>query len=112
MSTNSVNKTEAPDLSHVVVVKEAGADKPYKLEDAELEFDIAIGSDGILGFKGGTLRTSYFIQNTELENMETWRFFIQGVKLNSIHVSAHDDMLEYKFEAEDFVDYTVTSEED
>lgn len=112
MST-AINKIETtPDMSHVVVVHEAGADKPYKLEDAELTFDIGIAEDGVLKINHGTLTTSYFIQNTELDNLETWRFYIKGVKLKEIKVSAHQDKLTYLFEAEDFVDYTVVQEED
>ena len=109
---NNMIAEQAQDLSEVVIVKEAGMDAPYKIEDASIEFDVAISDAGDLIFKGGRLITSYFIQNTELDSLETWRYFIKDVKIKNMHVSTKLDMITYDFEADSFVDYTVGTEED
>ena len=112
MDNNTTIAEQAQDLSEVVIVKEAGMDAPYKIEDASIEFDVAISDAGDLIFKGGQLTTSYFIQNTELDHLETWRYFIEGVKIKNMHISTKLDKITYNFSANSFVDYTVSAEED
>lgn len=110
---DNANDTELMSkLNDTVIVMESGADKPYKLEDANIEFDVSISSDGDLIFKGGKLTTSYFIRNTELDNLETWRYFIEKVKIKGLHISTSQDMITYEFTADSFVDYTVKEEAD
>ncbi len=109
---NENNKELTNDLNETVIVKESGADKPYKLEDASIEFDVVISGDGELIFKGGQLTTSYFIRNTELDNLETWRYLIEKVKIKGMHISTKEDKIVYEFAADSFVDYTVKEEDD
>lgn len=109
---DNANNTEVMgELNETVIVMESGADKPYKVEDADIEFDVTISDDGELIFKGGKLTTSYFIQNTELENLETWRYFIKDVKIKNMHISTKLDKITYEFTADSFVDYTVVEED-
>ena len=112
MGNNTTIAEQTQDLSEVVIVKETGMDTPYKIEDANIEFDVVISDAGDLIFKGGQLTTSYFIQNTELDHLETWRYFIKDVKIKNMHISTKLDKITYDFSADSFVDYTVSAEED
>ena len=46
---DNANNTEVMgELNETVIVMESGADKPYKVEDADIEFDVTISDDGEL----------------------------------------------------------------
>lgn len=100
------------DVDGVLVVFEEGEDKPYKLADTTLSFDIKIDDDGSIKFKSGEIKTSYFIQNNELTFVETWRYQVRGVHMHSMHFDTTDDMITYKFTAKDFTDKTLLEDDD
>ena len=105
-------KTEQVDIDHVLVIKEPGEEE-YSISDSNLTFEIEIGDDGSLAIKSGKIHTAYFIQNSSLEMVKTWRYELHGVVLDSISVDAGENTLSYAFHLEDsgdFLEYTSLEE--
>ena len=99
---------DAVDLDHVLVVKEP-EEEAYSISKSNLTFDMEIQDDGSLAVTGGKIETEYFIQNSTLEWLKTWRYELHGVNLESIHVDAAKNTLTYDFTLEDptdFLEYT------
>lgn len=99
---------ESVDLDHVLVVKEP-EEEAYSISKSNLTFDMEIRDDGSLAVTGGQIETEYFIQNSTLEWLKTWRYELHGVNLQSIHVDAAKNTLTYDFTLEDptdFLEYT------
>ena len=99
---------EAVDLDHVLVVKEP-EEEAYSISESNLVFDMEIRDDGSLAVTGGQIETEYFIQNSTLEWLKSWRYELHGVNLESIHVDAAKNTLTYDFTLEDptdFLEYT------
>lgn len=100
-------------INDTLVIFEHNEDKPYMLEDSSLSFDFGFDDKGeSTVFRGGEIKTNYFIQNTKLDKVETWRFVINSITIDSVHVDAEKNMLTYHFRAEDFEDKTISVEAD
>lgn len=105
-------KKEKVDIDHVLVLKEPD-EKEYSISDSNLKFDLEIMEDGSLAITGGTILTSYFIQNSQLEVVKSWRYELHNVLLKKIHVDAAANTLAYDFELADpgdFLEYTSLAE--
>lgn len=106
-------KTQERDLDHILVIKESGEDE-YSISDSNLEFDLNIEEDGSLAVVQGVITSPYFIQNSQLEMLKSWRYELHNVVLHSIHVNAGDNTLKYVFtlaDPGDFLEYTSLAEE-
>lgn len=103
------------DIDHVLVVKEPDEEE-YSISDSNLEFDLKILEDGSLAITGGKISTPYFIQNSQLEAVKSWRYELHNVVLKKIHVNAAENTLSYDFvlaDPGDFLEYTsLAAEED
>ena len=97
------------DLDRVLVIKESQKDE-YSVPDSNLTFDVAIQDDGSLAITGGRIETPYFIQDSALDFVKSWRFELHHVALTGIHVDAAKNMLTYSFTMDDptdFLEYTA-----
>lgn len=102
------------DLDHILVIKEP-EETEYSISDSNLEFDLAILEDGSLAITGGKITTPYFIQNSQLEAVKSWRYELHNVLLKKIHVDAGKNTLSYEFELVDpgdFLEYTSLAAEE
>lgn len=102
-------------IDHILVVKEPGEEK-YSISNSNLKFDMKIQEDGSLAVTEGTVETEYFIQNSQLEVLRSWRYELHNVVITGIHVNAGENTLTYDFileNPEDFLEYTsIASEEE
>ena len=74
-----------------------------------------IQEDGSLAVTKGTIETAYFIQNSQLEVLKSWRYELHNVVLTGIHVDAAKNTLTYDFvleNPEDFLEYTTMMDEE
>lgn len=102
------------DLDHILVIKEP-EETEYSISDSSLEFDLTILEDGSLAITGGKITTPYFIQNSQLEAVKSWRYELHNVLLKKIHVDAGKNTLSYEFELADpgdFLEYTSLAAEE
>ena len=102
------------DLDHILVLKESGEEQ-YSISDSDLKFDMKIQEDGSLAVTKGTIETAYFIQNSQLEVLKSWRYELHNVVLTGIHVDAAKNTLTYDFvleDPEDFPEYTTMMDEE
>ena len=102
------------DLDHILVIKEP-EETEYSISDSNLEFDLTILEDGSLAIAGGKITTPYFIQNSQLEAVKSWRYELHNVLLKRIHVDAGKNTLSYEFELSDpgdFLEYTSLAAEE
>lgn len=105
---------ENVDLDHILVIKEP-EEEAYSISKSNLTFDMKIQDDGSLAVTGGKIETEYFIQNSTLEWLKSWRYELHGVNLESIHVDAAKNTLTYDFTLEDptdFLEYTSLQGDD
>lgn len=109
-NNNSVKNSENVDIDSILIIREHGETQEYSLSDSNLSFDVAVKDDGSLEIQNGTIVTPYFIQNSELEYVRTWRYTVVGIKILGFHVDARANTITYGFTAQDFID--VTLEED
>ena len=100
------------DIDKVIVIKEPGEDE-YSVSDSALTFNLKILDDGSLAVTDGKIVTPYFIQNSALEMVKTWRYELHNVVLDGIAVDAVKNTLTYSFTLEDpgdFLEYTTLAE--
>ena len=112
--TDTNEKSTGVDIDRVIVIKEPGEEE-YSVSDSELTFNMKIMEDGSLAVTGGKIVTEYFIQNSTLEVVKTWRYELHNVLLNSIDVDAAKNTLTYSFTLEDpgdFLEYTSLQEDE
>lgn len=105
-------KRQDIDIDRVIVIKESGEEE-YSISDSTLSFSLKIMDDGSLAVTGGKLVTAYFIQNSVLEMVKTWRYELHNVVLDGIEVDAAKNTLTYSFTLEDpgdFLEYTSLQE--
>lgn len=111
---NEDKKISDADLDHILVLKESGEEQ-YSISDSNLKFDMKIQEDGSLAVTKGTIETAYFIQNSQLEVLKSWRYELHNVVLTGIHVDAAKNTLTYDFvleNPEDFLEYTTMMDEE
>ena len=99
-------------IDSILIVKESGEEKEYSISDSRLTFDVVITEDGDLDIEKGTISTPYFIQNSELDYVRTWRYTVLGVEIEKFHVDAEKNMITYDFLAREFVDMTAGDDVD
>ena len=112
--TDTNEKSTGVDIDRVIVIKEPGEEE-YSVSDSELTFNMKIMEDGSLAVTGGKIVTEYFIQNSTLEWLKSWRYELHNVLLNSIDVDAAKHTLTYSFTLEDpgdFLEYTSLQEDE
>lgn len=110
--TNEENKNL--DIDKVIVIKEPGEEE-YSVSDSALTFNLKILEDGSLAVTDGKIVTPYFIQNSTLEMVKTWRYELHNVVLDEIAVDAAKNTLAYSFTLEDpgdFLEYTSLQEDE
>lgn len=111
---NEDKKISDADLDHILVLKEP-REEQYSISDSNLKFDMKIQEDGSLAVTKGTIETAYFIQNSQLEVLKSWRYELHNVVLTGIHVDAAKNTLTYDFvleNPEDFLEYTTMMDEE
>jgi hypothetical protein len=97
-------------VDDMLVIFEADEEEPYKVSDSSISFDVNVNKNGIITFKGGEIKTSYFIRNNEITSIDTWRYQIRGIHIYSMHFDSIKDEITYKFTADGFTDKTLLDE--
>lgn len=109
----NVDTTNASDtnIDSILIIRERGESQEYSVSDSSLEFDVEIAEDGELRLTGGQIKSPYFIRNSELEYIRTWRYTVVDVEIVGFHVNAKENMITYGFLARDFVDASALEED-
>lgn len=106
----TANIPENTDVDSILIIREHGETQEYSISESSLSFDVEVGEEGELHLTGGQIRTPYFIRNSELDYIRTWRYTVVDVEIVGFHVDAKENMITYGFLARDFVDVTTLEE--
>lgn len=107
-----VKNLENTDIDSILIIREHGESQEYSVSNSNITFDVSIADGGSLVITGGQIVTPYFIQNSELDYVRTWRYTVMGVTITGFHVNARENTITYTFEAQDFADMTLEDETD
>ena len=105
-----INETEEKDkefqLLKTLIITEHDAE-PYKVLNSSFMFNISIHDSETL--IEGQLITSVMLQDTELDELTSWRYKLKNVTIKDIHCDTQNNNIVYNFTA---TDYEIASVED
>lgn len=96
-------KTNLDKLRRTLILKEPEDREQYAIENSELEItsNYIFNSDNeeLSQEVSGILSSDYFINNTELDYIKSWRFEVYNVKIAGFVADATNNIIKYKFTA-------------
>ena len=94
-----LTEEEEREISETIVITEQG-EEPYKIKDSRLVFTILFNEEDEKTSVSGAIETEAFIENTNLDKIETWRFVISDARISKADVDAVTNRMKYYFAAD------------
>ena len=99
MNENKEIEAQESQIRKTILVKEAGEDV-YKI-DGELDFSVDFISADEKKITG-SISTEILIGDTELESLETWRYKLTDIEIESLCAASKHEVMIYRFKAKNF----------